>query len=146
MKLWPAILSQMSNSVILSQQSKRSAAVHSSELLCGSFCSRCSPLPRLISYSKVQGQLVTCQVFCNTFFSQTGDTSRNFFRSCSPLSRLISWLFAFPQKRYFAIKVKNLMPAFFTQTGATQRNFVLQLLAQTSFNQLAVHFPTGIAT
>ena len=127
------------------------------------------------------------------FSPRQGLLCGNFVRSCSPLRRLLSWLFAFLSKRYLATNPSSLLHAFCPDkgyfavilfyicsprqglitgcslpagysylgicsdpsslldvfcldTGYSMVVFVLQLFAQTRFNQLAVRFPQGIAT
>ena len=127
------------------------------ELLGSDFCSQ------LFASSEVSqlGFLVSIKtVICYSELSFTQFTILNafspiqgllcgiFVQSCSPLSRLLSWLFAFPWKRYLAnfrtqISILNV---FCPDKGYFTEGFVSQLFAQTRVNQLAVRFPLGIAT
>ena len=121
MKLWPAILSQ------LSYQSINQRLFTPSELLCGGFWSRCSPLPRLISLSRVLGSEGRYQGVFYQRFSPRQGILHDFVHSCSAfasfeVNQLAVRVSAETLLGYLSISI-SLGPRFFTQTGVTQQNF-----------------------
>ena len=127
------------------------------EFLGGGFCSQLfassevSQLSFLISFEMVlcYSELSSTQfTILNAFSPRQGLLCGIFIPSCSPLSRLLSWLFAFPWKCYLAVfRIQiSILNVFRPDKGYFTEGFVLQLFGQTRVNQLAVCFPLGIAT